>query len=135
MCSGYTGWWLRWLPPAVAHGLVLQIGCVLQVAALAPKIEAMEASWNRLRAISGTETPNEVVEYWQGAQGNTPRAWATNYVQCIVQVHQCSHRMLLYMLQQSRHAFGALTISDCLLLLRSSQVSRPKSSTCVSWCR
>ncbi|KAF6261763.1 hypothetical protein COO60DRAFT_1636588 [Scenedesmus sp. NREL 46B-D3] len=38
----------------------------LQVAALAPKIEAMEASWNRLRAISGAETPNEVVEYWQG---------------------------------------------------------------------
>lgn len=38
----------------------------LQVAALAPKIEAMEASWNRLRAISGAETPNEVIEYWQG---------------------------------------------------------------------
>ncbi|WIA19827.1 hypothetical protein OEZ85_005735 [Tetradesmus obliquus] len=38
----------------------------LQVAALAPKIEAMEASWNRLRAISGAETPNEVVDYWQG---------------------------------------------------------------------
>eukprot|EP00879_Flechtneria_rotunda_P017327 GHRR01018151.1.p1 GENE.GHRR01018151.1~~GHRR01018151.1.p1 ORF type:complete len:898 (+),score=438.17 GHRR01018151.1:161-2854(+) len=37
----------------------------LQVAALAPKIEAMEASWNRLRAISGAETPNEVIEYWQ----------------------------------------------------------------------
>jgi hypothetical protein len=40
--------------------------CLMQVAALAPKIEAMEASWNRLRAISGAETPNEVVEYWQG---------------------------------------------------------------------
>jgi hypothetical protein len=38
-----------------------------QVAALAPKIEAMEASWTRLRAISGAETPAEVVEFWQGA--------------------------------------------------------------------
>jgi hypothetical protein len=37
-----------------------------QVAALAPKIEAMEASWNRLRAISGAETPEQVIEYWQG---------------------------------------------------------------------
>lgn len=38
-----------------------------QVAALAPKIEAMEASWNRLRAISGADTPDSVIEYWQGA--------------------------------------------------------------------
>jgi hypothetical protein len=26
----------------------------------------MEASWNRLRAISGAETPEQVIEYWQG---------------------------------------------------------------------
>jgi hypothetical protein len=38
-----------------------------QVAALAPKIEALEASWNRLRAISGGETPEQVVRYWEGA--------------------------------------------------------------------
>ena len=38
----------------------------LQVAALAPKIEALEASWNRLRAISGGETPEQVVAYWDG---------------------------------------------------------------------
>jgi len=37
-----------------------------QVAALAPKIEAMEASWNRLRAISGADAPEQVIEYWQG---------------------------------------------------------------------
>jgi len=36
------------------------------VAALAPKIEALEASWNRLRAISGGETPEQVVRYWDG---------------------------------------------------------------------
>lgn len=44
-----------------------------QVAALAPKIEAMEASWNRLRAISGAETPEQVVEYWQGKDAS--RHW------------------------------------------------------------
>lgn len=44
----------------------LGVSAVCQVAALAPKIEAMEASWNRLRAISGAETPEQVVEYWQG---------------------------------------------------------------------
>lgn len=37
-----------------------------QVAALAPKTEAMEASWNRLRAISGADAPEQVIEYWQG---------------------------------------------------------------------
>eukprot|EP00775_Hariotina_reticulata_P005882 gene5882-6123_t len=45
----------------------------LQVAALAPKIEAMEASWNRLRAISGAETPDQVVEYWQGLKAKEQR--------------------------------------------------------------
>lgn len=46
-----------------AAGSVLECS---QVAALAPKIEAMEASWNRLRAISGAKTPEQVIEYWQG---------------------------------------------------------------------
>ncbi|KAF8062960.1 hypothetical protein HT031_003799 [Scenedesmus sp. PABB004] len=45
----------------------------LQVAALAPKIEALEASWNRLRAISGADTPGEVVEYWQGLKSKEAR--------------------------------------------------------------
>jgi hypothetical protein len=26
----------------------------------------MEASWNRLRAISGAETPEDVIQFWQG---------------------------------------------------------------------
>jgi hypothetical protein len=55
--------------------------CVVQVAALAPKIEAMEASWNRLRAISGAETPNEVVEYWQG--GNEQAALLDMQLICV----------------------------------------------------
>jgi hypothetical protein len=33
----------------------------------------MEASWNRLRAISGAETPEQVVEYWQGKDAS--RHW------------------------------------------------------------
>lgn len=36
----------------------------LQCAALAPKIEAMEASWNRLRSISGAQTTEEVIDYF-----------------------------------------------------------------------
>jgi hypothetical protein len=47
-----------------------------QVAALAPRIEAMEASWNRLCAISGGSTPEGVVEYWQGESGWLARARA-----------------------------------------------------------
>lgn len=54
------------LAVAAVSAAVLLTCVPAQVAALAPKIEAMEASWNRLRAISGAETPNEVVEYWQG---------------------------------------------------------------------
>mmetsp|Transcript_26138 Transcript_26138/g.62178 ORF Transcript_26138/g.62178 Transcript_26138/m.62178 type:complete len:855 (+) Transcript_26138:308-2872(+) len=36
----------------------------MQCAALAPKIEAMEASWNRLRSISGAQTTEEVINYF-----------------------------------------------------------------------
>ncbi len=42
----------------------------LQVAALAPKIQAMEASWNRLRAITGADTPDGVIDYWTGGVGS-----------------------------------------------------------------
>ena len=44
------------------------------MAALAPKIEALEASWNRLRAISGGVTPEEVVRYWDGEKLGCPGA-------------------------------------------------------------
>ncbi|KXZ50885.1 hypothetical protein GPECTOR_14g134 [Gonium pectorale] len=37
-----------------------------RVAALAPKVEAMEHSWNRIRTISGADTPEEVLAYWDG---------------------------------------------------------------------
>ncbi|GFH16021.1 uncharacterized protein HaLaN_12365, partial [Haematococcus lacustris] len=37
-----------------------------KVAALAPKVEAMEASWNRIRTISGAESAEDVIQYWQG---------------------------------------------------------------------
>ncbi|MEW5300191.1 MAG: hypothetical protein WDW36_003138 [Sanguina aurantia] len=37
-----------------------------RVAKLAPKVEAMEASWNRIRTISGADSPDEVIAYWQG---------------------------------------------------------------------
>ena len=40
----------------------------MQVAALAPKLEAMEAAWYRLHTISGADTPEEVIAYWEGAQ-------------------------------------------------------------------
>lgn len=38
----------------------------MKVAALAPKVEAMEASWNRIRTISGADTPDDVIAYWEG---------------------------------------------------------------------
>lgn len=38
----------------------------MRVAALAPKVEAMEASWNRIRTISGADTPDDVIAYWEG---------------------------------------------------------------------
>lgn len=38
----------------------------MRVQALAPKVEAMEASWNRIRTISGADTPEEVIAYWEG---------------------------------------------------------------------
>ena len=37
-----------------------------QIQELAPKIEAMEASWNRLRTITGADEPEEVIAYWEG---------------------------------------------------------------------
>jgi len=38
----------------------------LRVAALAPKVEAMEASWNRISTISGAQTSEDVITYWEG---------------------------------------------------------------------
>eukprot|EP00798_Chlamydomonas_sp_ICE-L_P004200 gene4200-14305_t len=38
----------------------------LKVQALAPKVQAMEASWNRIRATSGAETAEDVIAYWEG---------------------------------------------------------------------
>lgn len=38
----------------------------MRVAALAPKVEAMEMSWNRIRTISGADTPDDVIAYWEG---------------------------------------------------------------------
>lgn len=38
----------------------------MQIQELAPKIEAMEASWNRLRTITGADEPEEVIAYWEG---------------------------------------------------------------------
>ncbi len=31
-----------------------------------PQVEAMEASWNRIRTISGAETSEDVIAYWEG---------------------------------------------------------------------
>ena len=39
--------------------------CVL-VQAVQPKLEAMEAAWYRLHAISGAATPDQVIAYWEG---------------------------------------------------------------------
>lgn len=38
----------------------------VKVALLAPKVEAMEASWNRIRTISGAESAEDVITYWEG---------------------------------------------------------------------
>lgn len=38
----------------------------MQIQELAPKIEAMEVSWNRLRSITGAAAPEEVIAYWEG---------------------------------------------------------------------
>ena len=40
----------------------------MQIQEVAPKIEAMEASWNRLRTITGADEPEEVIAYWEGLQ-------------------------------------------------------------------
>lgn len=53
------------MPPPATCSLCPQ-RALPQVAALAPRVEAMEAQWNRLRAISGAETPEDVIAYWEG---------------------------------------------------------------------
>ena len=37
-----------------------------KVAQLAPKVDAMESSWNRIRTVSGAESAEEVIQYWDG---------------------------------------------------------------------
>lgn len=37
-----------------------------QLQELAPKLEAMETSWNRLRTITGADAPEEVIAFWEG---------------------------------------------------------------------
>jgi chromosome segregation ATPase len=46
----------------------------VKVAALAPKVEAMEASWNRIRTISGAETAEDVIAYWEGLKAKGEQA-------------------------------------------------------------
>ena len=55
---------------------VLTSQCTLQ--ALQPKLEAMEASWYRLHSISGADTPEEVISYWEGesSQCRAHSCWA-----------------------------------------------------------
>lgn len=45
----------------------------LKVAALAPKVEAMEASWNRIGTISGAQTSEDVIAYWEGLKAKEDR--------------------------------------------------------------
>ncbi len=34
---------------------------------LQPKLEVLEAAWARLHTITGAETPDDVIAYWEGA--------------------------------------------------------------------
>ncbi|KAL3130594.1 hypothetical protein ABBQ38_008398 [Trebouxia sp. C0009 RCD-2024] len=38
----------------------------MQLQAVQPKLEAMEAAWYRLHSISGAATPDQVIAYWEG---------------------------------------------------------------------
>ena len=46
------------------EGLCLMHACVTQ--SLQPKVEKMEAAWARLHTITGAETPEEVIAYFEG---------------------------------------------------------------------
>jgi hypothetical protein len=45
---------------------MLSIRCVFQT--LQPQIEQMEAAWARLHTITGSNTPEEVIGFWEGTQ-------------------------------------------------------------------
>ena len=53
-------------PPPPSPRQVERDAYELKVAALAPKVDAMEASWNRIRTISGAENSEDVIAYWEG---------------------------------------------------------------------
>ena len=40
----------------------------VSVQSLQPKVESMEAAWARLHTITGAETPEEVLAYFEGMQ-------------------------------------------------------------------
>lgn len=40
-----------------------------RLSAVVPELEALEASWARLHGICGAATADDVIAYWQGAQG------------------------------------------------------------------
>jgi hypothetical protein len=35
--------------------------------ALAPQLEAMEAAWARLHMLTGADTPQDIIAFWEGA--------------------------------------------------------------------
>ena len=37
--------------------------------ALAPQLEAMEAAWARLHTLTGANTPQDIIAFWEGAYG------------------------------------------------------------------
>jgi hypothetical protein len=48
-----------------------------KVAALAPKVESLEGLWNRVRTISGADSPDDVLAYWRGEHGQG--AWMAGW--------------------------------------------------------
>jgi hypothetical protein len=71
-----------------AHRLSM-LHCAAQVASLAPKIDALEALWNRVRTISGADTPEDVLAYWN-SESRPELSWlgGSVYLACNP-VHLC----------------------------------------------
>ena len=79
--------------------------CVIQ--SLQPKVEKMEAAWARLHTITGAETPEEVIAYFEGAHCN-----------CLLQCPSCAcpsmqelQRALLtlaHLMKQDKYSFDTM---------------------------
>ena len=80
------------------------------MAALQPKLQALEAQWTQLHAASGAKTAEELVKYWRGE----PIMLLSSAGVCMAE--QLSRQMIGSMLRHSQRSLRDRDSPQCIIL-------------------